>query len=88
LTSDRIRSNQQQKKRHTKRPTDYTIIAASTAAPRETRGQTPGIVDKGQAQYTRSKGILEDIKKLKDSYGQDKSRDARLIPYGITTRLF
>jgi hypothetical protein len=47
LTSDRIRSNQQQKKRHTKRPTDYTIIAASTAAPRETRGQTPGVVDKG-----------------------------------------
>jgi hypothetical protein len=64
------------------------MVAASTAAPRETRGQTPGVVDKGQAQYTRSKEILEDIKKLKDSYGQDKNRNARLILYGIAARLF
>jgi hypothetical protein len=88
LTSDRIRSNQQQKKRHTKRPTDCTMVAASTAAPRETRGQTPKITDKGQAQYTRSKGILKDIKKLKNSYGQDKSRNAKPILYGIAARLF
>ena len=63
------------------------MVAASTAAPRETRGQTPGVADKEQAQRTRSKEILEDIKKLKDSYGQDKSRDARPIPYGVAARL-
>jgi hypothetical protein len=51
------------------------------------RGQTPGVADKEQAQRTRSKEILKDIKKLKDSYGQDKTRDARLIPYGVAARL-
>jgi hypothetical protein len=64
------------------------MVAASTAAPRETRGQTPGVADKEQAQRTRSKEILKDIKKLKDSYGQDKSRDARPISYGAAARLF
>jgi hypothetical protein len=64
------------------------MMAANTAAPRETRGQTPGIVNKKQAQRTRSKEILENIKKLKDSYGQDKSKDARLISYGAAARLF
>ena len=64
------------------------MVAASIAAPRETRGQTPEVAGKEQAQHTRSKEILEDIKKLKDSYGQDKSRDARLIPYGAAARLF
>jgi hypothetical protein len=63
-------------------------MAASTAAPLETRGQTPEVADKEQAQRTRSKEILENIKKLKDSYGQDKSRDARLISYGAAARLF
>jgi hypothetical protein len=64
------------------------MVAASTAAPRETRGQTSGVADKEQAQRTRSKEILEDIKKLKDLYGQGKSRDARLILYGAAARLF
>jgi hypothetical protein len=64
------------------------MMAASTAAPRETRGQTPGVADKKQAQRTRSKEILKDIKMLKDSYGQDKSRDAKSILYRAAARLF
>jgi hypothetical protein len=63
-------------------------VAASIVALRETRGQTLGRADKEQAQRTRSKEILKDIKKLKDSYGQDKSKDARLILYGAAARLF
>jgi hypothetical protein len=63
------------------------MVAATDAAPRVIRGLTPGVVDKEQAQRTRSKEILEDIKKLKDSYGQDKSRDVRPIPYGVAARL-
>jgi hypothetical protein len=63
-------------------------MAAGIAAPRETRGQTPRVADKEQAQRTRSKEILKDIKKLKDSYGQDKSRDLKVISYGIAARLF
>jgi hypothetical protein len=64
------------------------MVTAGIAAPREMRSQTPGVADKEQAQRTRSKKILEDIKKLKDSYGQDKSRDLKAIPYGIAARLF
>jgi hypothetical protein len=64
------------------------MVAAGIAAPREMRGQTPGVADKEQAQRTRSKEILKDIKKLKDSYGQDKSRDSKAISYGIAARLF
>jgi hypothetical protein len=45
------------------------MVAASIAASREIRGQTPRVTDKEQAQRTRSKEILKDIKKLKDSYG-------------------
>jgi hypothetical protein len=63
------------------------MVAANDAAPRETRGQTPGVAGKEQAQRTRSKEILEVIKKLKDSYGQNKSRDARPIPYGAAASL-
>jgi hypothetical protein len=62
-------------------------MAANDAAPRETRGQTPKIAGKEQAQRTRSKEILKDIKKLKNSYGQNKSRDARLILYGAAASL-
>jgi hypothetical protein len=64
------------------------MVAASVAPPREMRGQTPGVADKKQAQLTRSKEILEDIKKLKNSYGQDKSRDSKVILYEIAARLF
>jgi hypothetical protein len=64
------------------------MMAAGIVAPREMRGQTPGVADKEQAQRTRSNEILEDIKKLKDSYGQDKSRDSKAISYGIAARLF
>jgi hypothetical protein len=64
------------------------MVAAGIAAPREMRGQTPRVADKEQAQRTRGKEILEDIKKLKNSYGQDKSRDSKAILYGIAARLF
>jgi hypothetical protein len=64
------------------------MVAAGIAAPREMRSQTPGVADKEQAQRTRSKEILEDIKKLKDSYGQDRSSDSKAISYGIAVRLF
>ena len=64
------------------------MVAASNAAPREMRGQNPEVAGKEQAQRTRSREILEDIKKLKDSYGQDESRDAKAIPYRIAARLF
>jgi hypothetical protein len=63
-------------------------MAASIVAPREIRGQISRVTGEEQAQRTRSKEILEDIKKLKDSYGQDKSRDTRLILYGAAARLF
>jgi hypothetical protein len=62
-------------------------VAATDVTPRVMRGQTPGVIDKEQAQRTRSKEILEDIKKLKDLYGQDKSKDVRPILYGVAARL-
>jgi hypothetical protein len=64
------------------------MVAAPSAAPRAMRGQNPEVAGKEQAQRTRSNEILEDIKKLKDSYGQDKNRDAKAIPYGAVARLF
>jgi hypothetical protein len=64
------------------------MMAAPSAAPRAMRGQNPKVAGKEQAQRTRSKEILKDIKKLKDSYGQDKNRDAKIIPYGAAARLF
>jgi hypothetical protein len=64
------------------------MMAAPSAAPRAMRGQNPEVAGKEQAQRTRSNEILEDIKKLKDSYGQDKNRDAKAIPYGAAARLF
>jgi hypothetical protein len=64
------------------------MMAAPSVAPRAIRGQNPEVAGKEQAQHTRSKEILKDIKKLKDSYGQDKNRDAKAISYGATARLF
>jgi hypothetical protein len=52
------------------------------------RDQNPGVADKEQAQRTRSEEILADIKKLRDSYGQDKNRDGKAIPYMQAARLF
>jgi hypothetical protein len=63
-------------------------MAAPSATPRAMRGQNPKIIGKEQAQRTRSKEILENIKKLKDSYGQDKNRDAKAILYEAAARLF
>jgi hypothetical protein len=62
-------------------------MAAINAAPRVMRGQTPKIVNKEQAQRTRSKEILKNIKKLKNSYGQDKSKDVKPILYEVAARL-
>jgi hypothetical protein len=64
------------------------MMAAPSATPRAMRGQNPKVAGKEQAQRTRSNEILEYIKKLKDSYGQDKNRDAKVIPYGAAARLF
>jgi hypothetical protein len=63
-------------------------MTASIAAPRETRGQTLRVADKEQAQRTRSKKIFKNIKRLKDLYGQNKSKDAKSILYGAAARLF
>jgi hypothetical protein len=63
-------------------------VAASYVTRCEMRGQNPEVAGMEQAQRTRSKEILEDIKKLKDSYGQEKNRDARAIPYAAAARLF
>jgi hypothetical protein len=52
------------------------------------RGQNPKIAGKEQAQRTRSNEILKNIEKLKDSYGQDKNRDTKVILYGAAARLF
>jgi hypothetical protein len=64
------------------------MVAAFNVAPRATRGQTPKVTGKKQAQRTRNTEILKNIKKLKDSYGQNKNRDVKIIPYEIITRLF
>jgi hypothetical protein len=64
------------------------MMAAPSVTPRAIRGRNPKIAGKEQAQRTRSKEILEDIKKLKDSYGQDKNRDIKVILYGAAARLF
>jgi hypothetical protein len=64
------------------------MMAAPSAAPRAIRGQNPEVAGKEQAQRTRSNEILKYIKKLKDSYGQDKNRDAKVILYGAAARLF
>ena len=64
------------------------MVAAPSAAPRAMRGQNPKVAGKEKAQRTRSNEILEYIKKLKDSYGQDKNRDAKAIPYGAAAMLF
>jgi hypothetical protein len=63
-------------------------MAALSAAPRAMRGQNPEVIGKEQAQRTRSNEILKDIKKLKDSYGQNKNKDAKIIPYEAVARLF
>jgi len=64
------------------------MMAAPSAAPRAMRGQNPEVTGKEQAQRTRSNEILEHIKKLKDSYGQDKNRDTKAISYEAAARLF
>jgi hypothetical protein len=64
------------------------MVAALSAAPRAIRGQNSKVAGKEQAQRTRSNKILKDIKKLKDSYNQNKNKDAKIIPYEITARLF
>jgi hypothetical protein len=63
-------------------------MAAPSAAPRAIRGQNPEVVGKEQAQRTRSNKILKYIKKLKDSYGQDKNKNTKVISYGAAARLF
>ena len=62
-------------------------MAASGAASREMRDQNPGVAGKEQMQCTRSEEILADIKKLRDSYGQNKNRDTMAIPYTLAARL-
>jgi hypothetical protein len=64
------------------------MMAAPSAAPRAMRGQNPEVAGKEQAQRTRSNKILKDIKKLKDSYDQNKNKDAKIISYGAAARLF
>jgi hypothetical protein len=64
------------------------MIEAPSAAPRAMRDQNLKIISKEQTQRTRNNKILKDIKKLKDSYNQNKNRDAKIILYGITARLF
>jgi hypothetical protein len=64
------------------------MVAAPSAAPRAMRGQNPKVAGKEQAQRTRSNEILKNIKKLKNSYGQDKNKDTKAIPYGAAARLF
>ena len=39
-------------------------------------------------QGTRSKDILEDIKKPKGPYGQDQNKDAKAIPHEAAVKLF
>jgi hypothetical protein len=45
------------------------MVATPSATPRAMRGQNPEVIGKEQAQRTRSKEILKNIKKLKDLYG-------------------
>jgi len=44
------------------------MVAAGNTASREKRNQNSEVAGKEQAQHIRSKEILEDTKKLKDSY--------------------
>jgi hypothetical protein len=63
-------------------------MAAPSVTPRAIRGQNPKITGKEQAQRTRSNKILKDIKKLKNSYGQDKNKNAKAILYKAAAKLF
>jgi hypothetical protein len=83
-----IKPDLREEKRYIRRPTDCIIVAAPSATPRAMRGQNPEVAGKEQAQRTRSNEILEYIKKLKDSYGQDKNKNAKVISYGAAARLF
>jgi hypothetical protein len=48
----------------------------------------PEVAGKEEAQRTRSKEPLEDIKKPKDLYGRDGNREPRAISYPAAAKLF
>jgi len=64
------------------------MVTASSAGPRETLGQNASGADEEQTKRTQSEDILNDIKKLEDSYGQKTGRVAKPIPFSEAEKLF
>jgi hypothetical protein len=57
------------------------MAAASQTAPRETPGRSPFNAGEKQNETTRAQKIIEEIKKIRDSYGQRSARDSQAIPF-------
>jgi hypothetical protein len=64
------------------------MVAAGSAASRETRDREVLQAGETGAPDTRGKAIIEEIEKLRDSYGRKGKRDARSIPFSEAEKLF
>jgi len=64
------------------------MVTASSAGPRETRSQNASGANEEHAKRTQSEVILDDIKKLEDSYGQKPGKAAKPIPFSEAEKLF
>jgi hypothetical protein len=57
------------------------MAAVASTAPCETQGRRAFDTGENRAQDTRGDKILKEIKKLRDTYGQQRARDSQAIPY-------
>ena len=64
------------------------MAVPAKAGLRATRRQETQGVDEAHAERTQSEEITEDIKKLKDLYGQKLGRAAKAIPFSEAEKLF
>jgi hypothetical protein len=65
-------------------------MAATHAAPYEKHGQTARIAGEEETRNTRArkKEIIEEIKRIKGSYGQKNAGTLRSIPFIAVEKLF
>ena len=65
-------------------------MAATHAAPREKRGQTAHVASEEQARTMRARReeIIEEIKRMRGSYGQKNAGTPRSVPYAAIEKLF
>jgi hypothetical protein len=65
-------------------------MAATYAAPREKRGQTAQAASEEQTRTMRARReeIIEEIKRMRGSYGQKNAETPRSVPYAAIEKLF